>query len=147
LTRRSSSFAPVTTPRSHSNSLNHWRRHNAVHFNHRARRRRCRNAHWTGSGTVTNFNCAVDQGWGDAKQTNWYRVAIWGERGSKLAQYIKKGEKVAVTGELVIGEYNGKPQYEIRCADVDCFMSGKQAADTPAQRQPAHADLDDDAPF
>jgi single-strand DNA-binding protein len=101
-----------------------------------------------GDNTVTNFNCAVDQGWGDNKQTNWFRIAIWGSRGSKLQQYIVKGDKVAVTGELVIGEYNGKPQYEIRAADVDCFMSGKQAsANTPAPRQPAHADLDDDVPF
>jgi len=104
-----------------------------------------------GSGTVTNFNCAVDQGWGDNKQTNWFRIAIWGERGSKLAQYIKKGEKVAVTGELVIGEYNGKPQYEIRAADIDCFMSSKgQNGDAPRKPQPAAAfdnDLDDDVPF
>lgn len=103
-----------------------------------------------GSGTVTNFNCAVDQGWGDSKTTNWYRVALWGERGSKLAQYIVKGEKVAVTGELVIGDYNGKPQYEIRAADVDCFMSGKKSdggGHTPLTRQPAPVDLDDDVPF
>jgi single-strand DNA-binding protein len=105
-----------------------------------------------GSGTVTNFNCAVDQGWGESKQTNWFRVAIWGERGSKLAQYIKKGEKVAVTGELVIGEYNGKPQYEIRAAEIDPFMSGKQSGGGTAPRtaQPAAAfdhDLADDVPF
>lgn len=103
-----------------------------------------------GSGNVTNFNCAVDQGWGDNKQTNWFRVAIWGERGSKLAQYIKKGDKVAVTGELVIGEYNGKPQYEIRAADVDCFMSGKKADGGETTRQPEPAfktGLDDDVPF
>lgn len=112
-----------------------------------------------GSGTVTNFNCAVDQGWGDSKQTNWFRVAIWGERGSKLAQYIKKGEKVAVTGELVIGEYNGKPQYEIRAADVDPFMSSKKnEAPDPSgydernarhggDHEPVDADLSDDVPF
>lgn len=98
-----------------------------------------------GSSNVTNFNVAVDQGWGDKKQTNWFRVAIWGERGGKLQQYINKGDKVAVTGELEIGEYNGKPQYEIRAADVDCFMSGKQAQAT--EQQPAPADLDDDVPF
>lgn len=101
-----------------------------------------------GTNNVTNFNCAVDQGWGDNKQTNWFRVAIWGERGGKLAQYILKGDKVAVTGELIIGEYNGKPQYEIRCSDVDCFMSGKKAdTQQTQQRQPATADLDDDVPF
>jgi single-strand DNA-binding protein len=102
-----------------------------------------------GSGTVTNFNCAVDQGWGDNKQTNWFRVAIWGDRGSKLAQYIKKGDKVAVTGELVIGEYNGKPQYEIRAADVDCFMAGKQqqGGGGGAVPQPTEMELEDDVPF
>jgi single-strand DNA-binding protein len=103
-----------------------------------------------GSSQVTNFSCAVDQGWGDRKQTNWFRVAIWGERGPKLAPYINKGEKVTVTGELEIGEYNGKPQYEIRAADVDCFMAGKSEGGTQStpQRQPATAgDLDDDVPF
>jgi single-strand DNA-binding protein len=104
-----------------------------------------------GSGNVTNFNCAVDQGWGDNKQTNWYRVAIWGERGGKLAPYILKGQKVAVTGELVIGEYQGKPQYEIRAADVDCFMSAKGEGSQPQpssqSRAPAQSDLDDDVPF
>lgn len=100
-----------------------------------------------GNGTVTNFNCAVDQGWGDKKQTNWFRIAIWGDRGSKLAQYITKGEKVAVTGELEIGEYNGKPQYEIRAADVDCFMAGKPTGAQTETREPVTADLDDDVPF
>jgi single-strand DNA-binding protein len=107
-----------------------------------------------GSGTVTNFSCAVDQGWGDKKTTNWFRVAIWGERGSKLQPYIKKGEKVAVTGDLIIGEYNGKPQYEVRANDVDCFMSGKKSDDAAPQEcqqraQPAafDADLDDEVPF
>lgn len=79
-----------------------------------------------GQNDVTNFNLAVDQGWGQNKSTNWFRIAIWGDRGTKLAAYIKKGDKVAVSGELTIGEYNGKPQYEVRCHDVDCFMGGKQ---------------------
>ena len=102
-----------------------------------------------GQSNVTNFNCAVDQGWGDNKQTNWFRVAIWGDRGGKLQPYIKKGEKVAVTGELVIGEYNGKPQYEIRAADVDCFMAGKQqgGGGSAPRSEMATADLDDDVPF
>lgn len=101
-----------------------------------------------GGTNVTNFNCAVDQGWGDKKTTNWFRVAIWGERGGKLQQYILKGQKVAVTGDLEIGEYNGKPQYEIRAHDVDCFMQAKGDAQPhqAPQRQPAPVDLDDDVP-
>lgn len=109
-----------------------------------------------GQNTVTNFNCAVDQGWGDNKSTNWFRVAIWGERGSKLAPYIVKGDKVTVTGELIIGEYNGKPQYEVRAHDVDCFMArkeansgnGSQGAPSGGRGQPAaFDDLSDDVPF
>ena len=104
-----------------------------------------------GTSTVTSFSCAVDQGWGDKKQTNWFRVSIWGERGAKLEQYIKKGDKLTATGELVIGEYQGKPQYEVRAADVDCFMAKKEQQDTQRpssqSRAPAHADLDDDVPF
>ena len=103
-----------------------------------------------GKSDVTNFNCAVDQGWGDNKTTNWFRVAIWGDRGGKLAPYIVKGQKVTVTGELVIGEYNGKPQYEIRAADVDCFMQSKEpgGAATSRRAEPAHdVGLDDDCPF
>jgi single-strand DNA-binding protein len=96
-----------------------------------------------GSNNVTNFNVAVDQGWGDKKQTNWFRIAIWGERGGKLQQYINKGDKVVVTGELEIGEYQGKPQYEIRAHDVDCFMSSKPTE----QRQAQPAGFDEDPPF
>lgn len=104
-----------------------------------------------GSGEVTSFSLAVDQGWGDKKQTNWFRVSIWGDRGRKLAGHIVKGGKCAVTGELEIGEYNGKPQYNVRAAEIDPFMGqrtpdGSQGA--PQQRQPAPAgDLDDDVPF
>lgn len=107
-----------------------------------------------GQNNVTNFNCAVDQFASGEKTTNWFRVAIWGDRGGKLQQYIKKGDKVVVTGELVIGEYNGKPQYEIRASDVDCFMApkgdGSQGAPTQRSKpQPAafDTDLDDSVPF
>lgn len=102
-----------------------------------------------GQNNVTNFSCAVDQGWGENKTTNWFRVAIWGERGGKLQQYINKGDKVAVTGELTIGEYQGKPQYEIRAADIDCFMSGKKESERKPEPVGAAfgTDLDDDVPF
>jgi single-strand DNA-binding protein len=105
-----------------------------------------------GSSKVTNFSVAVDQGYGEGKTTNWYRVGLWGERGVKLREYIRKGDKVAVTGELTIGEYQGKPQYDVRCHDVDCFMApkgdrvpdGSQGSSAP--REPVD-ELEDDVPF
>ena len=108
-----------------------------------------------GSGEVTSFNLAVDQGWGERKTTNWYRVSIWGDRGRKLAGHILKGNKLAVTGEFSIGEYNGKAQYEVRENEVDPFMGGASprqdgsqgASQQPAGNMQAMADLDDDVPF
>lgn len=66
---------------------------------------------------VTEIRLAVDQGWGDKKQTNWFRVSIWGKKGSGAAPYILKGSQITVIGELEIGEFNGKPQYNIRASD------------------------------
>jgi single-strand DNA-binding protein len=102
----------------------------------------------TNNGEVTGFSLAVDQGWGERKTTNWFRVSIWGDRGRKLSGHILKGNKLAVVGELTIGEYNGKPQFDVRASEVDPFLGGASPRqEAPAQTQPAMADLDDDVPF
>lgn len=97
---------------------------------------------------VTAFNVGVQQGWGEQKATNWYRCNVWGERGVKIAEYLLKGVKVFVTGELSIGSYEGKPQYDVRVNEVEWERrqaDGSQGA--PQSRAPAAADLDDDVPF
>ncbi len=88
-----------------------------------------------GGGDVTSFNLAVDQGWGDKKVTNWFRVSIWGKKGSGAAPYLLKGSQITVVGELEIGEYNGKPQYNIRASDFT--MPAKPSGDRQSggQRQ------------
>lgn len=111
-----------------------------------------------GNGEVTSFNLAVDQGWGERKTTNWFRVSIWGDRGRKLAGHILKGNKLAVTGELEVGEYNGKTQLNVRASEVDPFMGAKN--DRPAATDGGRAnhgfnhglnnvsdDLSDEVPF
>ena len=108
----------------------------------------------TAGGTeVCSFSVAVKQGIGRDAPTAWYRVDVWGKRGETIAQYIKKGGKIAVAGEFVIDEYEGKPQYRVRADDVDPFMNGKseggaaspQTQDRAGGYQPA--DLEDDVPF
>ena len=109
-----------------------------------------------GGNSVTRWNVPVKQGWGGKEQTNWFRVSIWGKR-ADFASRARKGEFVTVTGELTIGEYNGKPQYEINANDFHSVQTapreqgnqgggdwGKPAAPPPA---PAYDDLDDSIPF
>ena len=105
---------------------------------------------------VCNFSVAVKQGFSRDAPTEWYRVAVWGQRANQLAQYITKGAKVAVVGELEIGSYDGKPQYNVRANEVDPFCGGKRD-DTgnggggyqpaPAHKPAFDSDLEDDVPF
>lgn len=100
---------------------------------------------------VCNFNVAVKQGFGKDAPTAWYRVEVWGKRGESLAQHIVKGSKVAVCGELIIGEYEGKPQYRVRAHEVDPFCGGKQGGEQQRANNNGGSDhgsdLDDDVPF
>jgi len=105
-----------------------------------------------GGTDVCNFNVAVKQGFGRDAATAWYRVGVWGTRAKSIVEHVKKGSKVAVAGELMIGEYNGKPQYEVRAHEVDPFCGGKADTSTTSGRddrapQPAADELSDDCPF
>ena len=77
---------------------------------------------------VTSWNVPVKQGWGDKERTNWFRVSIWGKR-ADFAAKARKGEFVTVTGELTIGEWDGKPQYEIRANDFQAVLTAKREPD------------------
>jgi single-strand DNA-binding protein len=101
----------------------------------------------TGSGDVCNFSVAVKQGFGRDAPSAWYRVEMWGKRAAGIAPHITKGMKVAVAGEFIIDEYEGKPQYRVRASEVE-FLSAKSG--DGARQEPSYAaaeDLADEVPF
>lgn len=117
-----------------------------------------------GSDTVTSFNLAVDQGYGDKKVTNWFRVSVWGKKGAGAAPYLLKSGIVTVVGELEIGEYNGKLQLNVRAYDFTLPAKqqgerqqssgngnggsrGRDRASTPNFGGGFDDDLDDGPPF
>lgn len=106
-----------------------------------------------GGDAVTRWNVPVDQGWGEKKTTNWFRVSIWGKR-ADFASHARKGDLVCATGELTIGDYQGKPQYEVRASDFAMprkqrdDAGGQAPAPTPAPTPGGYRDdLDDQIPF
>lgn len=104
-----------------------------------------------GGDEVLTFPVGVSQGSGDKKTTNWYRCSLWGKRARSLQPYLLKGVKVAATGPLVIGEYEGKAQFNISVDDVE-FMSRADNAKQPTAHDTAKQngyvpDLEDDVPF
>lgn len=108
---------------------------------------------------VTSFNVAVDQGYGDNKKSNWFRVSVWGKKGAGAAPYLLKGGQVTVVGELEFGEYNGEIQFNIRASDftLPAKQSGQQQERQQGRGQSGGfgggsqgggfgADLDDELP-
>lgn len=101
-----------------------------------------------GGDDILAFNVGVSQGYGDKKSTNWYRCNVWGKRGRSISQYLLKGVKVTVQGELSIGEYEGKAQFDIRVNEVEWQRrSAVGEAKKPYDHAADSGDLDDDVPF
>ena len=71
-----------------------------------------------GQNKVTGWTVAVDDGFGDKKTTIWFECNWWGARGEKVAQYINKGGKITVAGELSTREYEGKTHLTVNVNDV-----------------------------
>jgi single-strand DNA-binding protein len=97
---------------------------NIIHFTGNVGRdAECRS---TGGGDVCNFTVAVKQGYGSEAPSSWYRVEVWGKRAAGLTPHITKGLKVAVAGEFLIEEYEGKPQYRVKAGEVEFLSQGGQ---------------------
>lgn len=116
---------------------------------------------------VTSFSVASDTRTKDTENnniTNFFRVAAWGVPGDNCAKWLHKGNRVIVTGEVVMRSYvdkNNQLRYslDIPRADTVEFVETKgdnaaqpsQAQAAPAAAQPAAAPVmagdPDDLPF
>ena len=91
----------------------------------------------TSSGDVLGFSVAVRQGISRDAKDEWYRCSIWGQRGANIKQYLTKGAKVTVVGTLSIGEFEGKPQFNVNVTEIDPFCGGKREGGDDSQPRPA----------
>lgn len=111
--------------------------------------------------TLLNVTVANNIGFGDRQQTLWVRVALWGKRAEgQLANYLKKGQQVFVSGELSMREYQAndgttRSSLELNATTIDLVgkraEGGFQSASAPTmQSAPAQdnfATYEDDIPF
>lgn len=100
-----------------------------------------------GSSTVTSWSVAVEQRGKDGKKTQWVNCSLWGARGEKIAQYIKKGSRICAAGELTTREYNDKTYLELNVQDFTFMGGGGQSADAPREAPAPAGNLDDEIPF
>lgn len=85
-----------------------------------------------GGKEVLNFSVANDTGYGDKKKTNWFRCAMWGQRATKLVQFMTKGTQVAVCGEVNLDEYTNesgttRSKMEVNVRDLTLLGGGEKS--------------------
>ena len=90
---------------------------------------------------VLEFSIAVDTGFGDKRRSFWLKCAMFGDRGPKLAQYLTKGQQVAVSGEFDPRPYKDREgaaaiSLELRINSVELLGSKSDAQPTQQQEQP-----------
>ncbi len=75
---------------------------------------------YTPNGTpITNFPMATSRKWTDAsgqvkEETAWFRISVYGKQAENCNQYLSKGQKVLVEGNLVVDEKSGGPRVYTR---------------------------------
>lgn len=105
--------------------------------------------------SVTGWSVAVEERNGQDKRTIWFDCTLWGKRGQSLAQYLTKGTRVAVSGELSTREHDGKTYLTLRADQVTLLGGGEKREPQeqehvrmpPAYNGTAPADMDDEIPF
>lgn len=79
------------------------------------------------------FSVAVDQGFGDKKETVWFAVKCWGKLGDIALEAVAKGDCVTAIGRFEIRKYTTAAgaagvAYEVNAAEV-VFASKPRAQD------------------
>jgi single-strand DNA-binding protein len=75
---------------------------------------------------VAGFSVAVESREGREKSTMWFDVSIWGKRADALSQYLTKGTRVCVTGDLGTREHNGKTYMTVRADQITLLGGGNR---------------------
>ena len=87
----------------------------------------------SGGVPVCRFGVAVNRGYGENRATDFYNVTAWRRLGEQVAQYTKKGNKIAVYGDLQIRQYDGndgvrRTSVDVMAQDVE-FLTPKGNSD------------------
>lgn len=84
---------------------------------------------------ITKFSIANNTGFGQYAKTNFFNVQVWGKAGVAIAEYLKKGKQVAVTGMLENQKWTGKDGLEhdswnLTCQSVTLLADAKTTTES-----------------
>jgi single-strand DNA-binding protein len=102
-----------------------------------------------GSTNVTSFRIAVNPQKRKGKEegeTMWFGCSVWGERGTALLPYLKKGQRVIVFGRLSQRTFEkdgeSRTSFDINVDSIDFVTSGDRSGeDTMVSAKASAAEL------
>jgi single-strand DNA-binding protein len=114
----------------------------------------------TGSGTMlANFSIATESRYKDTAgnwqtKTQWHRMTAWAKLAEIVRDYVHKGDKLHIEGEIEYREHEGKHYTSIKVQNL-ILLGGKSERKTVSDSNPAPAVgqvfdqevSDDDIPF
>jgi single-strand DNA-binding protein len=86
---------------------------------------------------ITTFAVAIEDGFGDRKTTSWIDCALFGDRGPKIAEYIRKGDRIGITGPIRLDTYktnSGEERSKIAMRVQDVTLLGDKRDDAAPAR-------------
>ena len=94
-----------------------------------------------------SFRVLATTGYGDHEHVEGFNAVLWGKRAEALAQYLSKGKRVYVEGELRTRSYeqDGQTKYftDLRVSQITLQPQRNGASSEPEPQVPAG----DDIPF
>lgn len=115
-----------------------------------------------GKTSVANFSLAVNRTFkrDGEPDADFFNCVAFGKRAETLAQYVHKGNQLAIEGHVQMGQYTNKDGVNVKTFDVMVdgldFIGGKsenvehEKVETPTETPTENLDLDleiDDLPF
>ena len=94
---------------------------------------------------ITKFSIANNTGFGQYAKTNFFNVQVWGKAGVAIAEYLKRGKQVAVTGMLENQRWTGKDGLEHDSWNLTC-QSVTLLADAKATTEPVSVNMEEEIP-
>lgn len=110
---------------------------------------------YTSEGTaVTQFNIAVNEKFNGNEKVHFFPVVCWRKLAEAVAEYQKKGQRVAVSGRLEQQRWedkdgNKRSMIKIVAHNVDFLSPRKGNGETPVEKEPPIEEIfptDDDVP-
>lgn len=103
---------------------------------------------------VARFSIAINRPFKNQngeQEVDFINCIAFGKRAEVIAQYVKKGHRIGITGSVMTGSYNNKEGQRVYTTDINVsdftFLESKQQSQKPTQQQAQQKMMPDAEPL